>query len=629
MPAEAQHDLVCALQSGSEEAFAALLEQHKSAVYAIAFCTTGDRSVSEDVAQEAFLCAWKNRAELRDPGAFRSWVCGIARNLARNENRRRSRAAAALQRQEMHGDQTAPDPRDEVIERETEAVLWRALRDVPEKYREVLTLYYREGQSASQVALALGISETLVMQRLRRGRKHLEAQVQQVVERGLARLAPSAGFAPAVLGALASEGTAGAEAGTTAGAGASQASPPIHTMGQLPGWLAKAMLMKMKLGIVALLVALCATAGILWSQSSRETDDPVAAAPTPTTAPAAPEPGAGEPAAVAKAAAAPGATADAPSDTESDDGETCDKNCEWSLGMEHSSAAHWNALGPVLPRCVREFFPPAANVDDSNVELRFQFDGEAPGVVTEAGKPAPAGRLRGVSLAAPWADAALAEKFERCVLDGMGDVVFPAGSETLVARYLPREAVDQQDGSIATTIDPGLLESLPIHEGPSRGAEDAPVVIVVYTDFECLYCAKVLVTLDQLLEDYAGKVRLVKKLFPVKKKLHRLGAAAVAAGLQDRFWPMHDMIFAHQDQSNLGDSDLIAMAESLKLDVARFRADLDSEAVTELLQGDLDEGIALGLKATPSILIHDQLVIGARPVQTFRVIIDELLTGDE
>ena len=74
---------------------------------------------------------------------------------------------------------------------------------------------------------------------------------------------------------------------------------------------------------------------------------------------------------------------------------------------------------------------------------------------------------------------------------------------------------------------------------------------------------------------------------------------------------------------------VVAMARSLNLDVERFRSDLDSEAVTELLQADLDEGIALGLKATPSILIDDQLVIGARPIETFRAIIDEQLAGEE
>ena len=78
-------------RADEQAVFATLIEEHKNAVYAVAYCTTGDGNVSEDVTQEAFLQAWRSHDDLREPQRFRAWVCGIARNIARNENRRRKR----------------------------------------------------------------------------------------------------------------------------------------------------------------------------------------------------------------------------------------------------------------------------------------------------------------------------------------------------------------------------------------------------------------------------------------------------------------------------------------------------------------------------------------------------------
>ncbi|MCP4448057.1 MAG: sigma-70 family RNA polymerase sigma factor, partial [Myxococcales bacterium] len=177
--------------------FEALVEEHKNAVYAVAYCTTGDGQISEDVAQEAFLQAWRSRDNLREAHRFRAWVCGIARNIARNENRRRKRHPE----DSLEVSDTGAEPAvlDEMLRSERLAVLWQALGKVQEPYREVLSLYYQQGKSARVVAKSLGISDGLVHQRLKRGREQLKEQINHALLEDLRALQPSKGFSARVM----------------------------------------------------------------------------------------------------------------------------------------------------------------------------------------------------------------------------------------------------------------------------------------------------------------------------------------------------------------------------------------------------------------------------------------------
>jgi protein-disulfide isomerase len=139
------------------------------------------------------------------------------------------------------------------------------------------------------------------------------------------------------------------------------------------------------------------------------------------------------------------------------------------------------------------------------------------------------------------------------------------------------------------------LESAPV---PALAEDDhvrgeGPVVIV-YGDYECPYCAAELAKLEG--------ITLVFRHFPVVSKhprSRRLAAAAEAAGLQGRFWEMHDSLFA--DQGHLDDPHLWERARDLGLDVDRFEADRRSEAVAERVQRDFRSGIAAGVMRTPAM----------------------------
>ena len=162
-------------------------------------------SQSEDVAQETFLTAWTHLRSLREPDKLRAWLCGIVRNRIHKSLQREGREPAhdAEPLEDAH-DLPAREalPSEQTISREEEAILWRSLEKIPELYREPLILFYREHQSIEYVAAELELSEDAVKQRLSRGRKLLQEEVQAFVENALRRTAPGQAFSSAVLAAL-------------------------------------------------------------------------------------------------------------------------------------------------------------------------------------------------------------------------------------------------------------------------------------------------------------------------------------------------------------------------------------------------------------------------------------------
>lgn len=147
-----------------------------------------------------------------------------------------------------------------------------------------------------------------------------------------------------------------------------------------------------------------------------------------------------------------------------------------------------------------------------------------------------------------------------------------------------------------------LTSAPPPAPGPedhARGPAGARVVLV-YSDYECPYCAVVDARLPAL------DVRVVHRHFPVSSTHPRAWAAAAAseaAGLQGAFWPMHDALFA--DQGRLEDPHLWARAEALGLDVDAFDADRRSEAVVARIKAHFGGGIRAGVAGTPALFGAD------------------------
>jgi protein-disulfide isomerase len=137
-----------------------------------------------------------------------------------------------------------------------------------------------------------------------------------------------------------------------------------------------------------------------------------------------------------------------------------------------------------------------------------------------------------------------------------------------------------------------------------RGSEAAPLLIE-YGDFECPYCAALSVQLSRL------EIRHVFRHFPVRSSHPRAWAAACAAeaaGLQGRFWEMHDQLFA--DQGRLEDPHLWERGRSLGLDLEQFEADRRSDVVLARVRRDFESGVRAGVVTTPTVFAGDRVHAG-------------------
>jgi RNA polymerase sigma factor (sigma-70 family) len=222
MPAVIQVDaeLVGETLSGNRNAFSQIVSRYESLICSLAYSATGSLGLSEDLAQETFITAWKHLGRLRERDKLRAWLCGIARNRINNFLRREGhepvRDAEPLDAV-SEARSPEPSPVDNTISKEEAEMLWRAIAHIPPIYREPLVLFYREQQSVETVAAGLGLSEDAVKQRLSRGRKLLQEQVLAFVEGALARTAPGQAFSSAVLAALPMAAGTAATAGLGAG----------------------------------------------------------------------------------------------------------------------------------------------------------------------------------------------------------------------------------------------------------------------------------------------------------------------------------------------------------------------------------------------------------------------------
>jgi protein-disulfide isomerase len=158
---------------------------------------------------------------------------------------------------------------------------------------------------------------------------------------------------------------------------------------------------------------------------------------------------------------------------------------------------------------------------------------------------------------------------------------------------------------------------------PSRGPADAPVTIIEFTDFQCPFCARSQKPLAEVEEKYGDRVRVVFKNYPLgmHKMAKPAAAAAVAAGLQGKFWPYQALLFERQkDLSKEGFFE--GLAGELGLDAARLRKDLESPAVEQQIQADMAQAQRLGVHSTPTFYVNGYKLKGARPFEAFSRIID-------
>ncbi|HTS81551.1 MAG TPA: thioredoxin domain-containing protein [Myxococcaceae bacterium] len=159
-------------------------------------------------------------------------------------------------------------------------------------------------------------------------------------------------------------------------------------------------------------------------------------------------------------------------------------------------------------------------------------------------------------------------------------------------------------------------------EGPARGPKDAPVTIVEFSDFECPYCGAAHDTVEQVMNTYAGKVRLVYRQFPLSFHPHAAKAAeaSLCAADQGKFWEYHDVLF--KDQKKLEPTDLKAHASEVGMDAQKFGQCLDSGEKKKAVDADQAAGLQAGVGGTPAFFINGIFLNGAQPLDEFKKVID-------
>ena len=193
---------------GDRDAFAALVNETRSVVSAIALSIVRDAELSRDIAQDVFLSAWRDLGELRDPNSFLPWLRQLTRHRAYHvlrTERRRGRRITADDTDVLMARAVDPAPHAgaQMLADEERQLLATVLDELPDETREVVILYYREGESTAQVARLLGISEANVRQRLTRARARLRSNLLDRFGMAARHSAPDAAFTAAILTALA------------------------------------------------------------------------------------------------------------------------------------------------------------------------------------------------------------------------------------------------------------------------------------------------------------------------------------------------------------------------------------------------------------------------------------------
>ena len=187
-------------------------------------------------------------------------------------------------------------------------------------------------------------------------------------------------------------------------------------------------------------------------------------------------------------------------------------------------------------------------------------------------------------------------------------VTLASGTLLYRAKRLPALAIPEN----STTSAMGGTEMVHV-----RGRPDAPVTLVEFGDFQCPPCANLSDPINQLERDYHSRLRVAFRHFPLGNHPHAREAALAseAAGLQGRFWEMHDLLYREQSVwSKAPDVGVLfsAYAGMLGLNIDRFKKDMESEQAKARIESDEQKAVALGVRTTPTIFINNQAVPAAR-----------------
>jgi protein-disulfide isomerase len=192
----------------------------------------------------------------------------------------------------------------------------------------------------------------------------------------------------------------------------------------------------------------------------------------------------------------------------------------------------------------------------------------------------------------------------QCVLEKRPCTACTTAAKSIAHAVREGASEEQIQTAFKARFDPSGLKVIPLAGSPSRGPDDAKVTIVEFADFECPHCRAAVPMVDAVLAAHPDKVRLVYKFvaLPMHVRAEPAARAAWAAGQQGKFWEMEHLLFERQDHLEQGD--LERYAHILKLDVAKWKVDMESQAAKDRLADDHRLEDDLKLKGTPTLYVN-------------------------
>ncbi|RZI77208.1 MAG: DsbA family protein [Variovorax sp.] len=189
---------------------------------------------------------------------------------------------------------------------------------------------------------------------------------------------------------------------------------------------------------------------------------------------------------------------------------------------------------------------------------------------------------------------------------------------------------EERGAPVTTPFNPATGLAIDTATDHTRGGAAARVTLVEYGDFECPSCRQSSAAIRILLAHYGEQVRFVFRHFPLREvhpHAELAAEAAEAAGAQHKFWPFHDLLFAHQQQ--LDEKHLRRYAEQAGLDMARFTNEMRDHVYLQRVQEHIEGGRRLNVRATPAFYVNGEFCDVSFGVEHLHRVIDAALTSQD
>ncbi len=200
--------------------------------------------------------------------------------------------------------------------------------------------------------------------------------------------------------------------------------------------------------------------------------------------------------------------------------------------------------------------------------------------------------------------------------------VIQSGSRAALPQFVGRFTV----ASTLTSQGPSAAVRVATDDDPFLGNKNAPLTMVEFADFECPFSKEVYGSVREIAAKYPERVRVIFRDFPLSD-IHpnALGAAIAAncAGEQGKFWTMHDKLFSRAPA--LSSDDLLRYADEIGLDRIKFSSCLNDPAMAAEVEADYADGVAAGIRGTPTFFFNGQKVEGAIPRSYLQQMVERMI----